>query len=304
MNLLQALAYFVREASIGLVRSWRVSLLAIVTIGVSLFLAGGFLLTSRNLARAIHEWKLEARFVVYLAEASTPDQRREAVEALRSAPWSEGVEEISPETGAERFRAAFPSLTELVDGSRYGRLPTSLEARLRTVPAEERSAYETWVDELRALPAVEMVDDDREWIADVETILAFTRAVGSLLTAMLLGAAVFTIAAVVRLTSFLYRDEIAIMRLVGATEFFIRGPFYVEGILQGLLGAVLAWAALHGVHLGLEPRIAQSSVLSIVLREFLTAREAIGLAMVGGLAGFGGALVSLGRERPASLRND
>jgi len=303
VNLLQALAYFVREATIGMVRSWRVSLLAIVTIGVSLFLAGGFLLTSRNLSRAIHEWKLEARFVVYLTERSSAEDRAAAEEALRGAPWSASVDAISPEVGAARFKAAFPSLTELVDGSRYGRLPTSLEARLRTVRPEERAAYETWLDQLRALPAVEMVDDDREWIADVETILAFTRAVGSLLTAMLLGAAVFTIAAVVRLTSFLYRDEIAIQRLVGATEFFIRGPFYVEGILQGLLGALIAWGALQGVHLGLEPRIAQSTVLSIVLREFLTAREVLGLALVGGAAGLGGALVSLGRERPASLRN-
>jgi len=302
VNLLQALVYFVREATIGLIRSWRVSLLAIVTIGVSLFLAGGFLLTSRNLSRAIHEWKLEARFVLYLTDRSGPEERRAAEEALRAAPWCTSVETISPEVGAARFKTAFPSLTELVDGSRYGRLPSSLEARLRTIQPEERAAYDGWLDRLRALPAVEMVDDDREWIADVETILAFTRAVGSLLTAMLLGAAVFTIAAVVRLTSFLYRDEIAIQRLVGATEFFIRGPFYVEGILQGLLGALLAWGALHGVHLGLEPRIAQSSVLSIVLREFLSSREVLGLALVGALAGLGGALVSLGRERPTSQR--
>jgi len=303
VNLFQAFAYFLREATIGLIRSWRVSLLAIVTIGVSLFLAGGFLLASRNLSRAIHEWKLEARFVLYLAERSTAEERREAEEALRAAEVCESVDALSPETGAERFQAAFPILTELLDGSRYGRVPTSLEARKRTVRPEERAEYDAWLDRLRALPAVEMVDDDREWIADVETILAFTRAVGSLLTAMLLGAAVFTIAAVVRLTSFLYRDEIAIQRLVGATEFFIRGPFYVEGILQGLLGAMLAWGALQGVHVGLEPRIAQSSVLSIVLREFLTAREGLGLALVGAVAGLGGALVSLGRERPTSLRN-
>ena len=83
MNLFQALVYFFREAVIGLVRSWRVSLLAIVTIGVSLFLAGGFLLTSRNLSRAIHEWKLEARFVVYLAERSGSEDRTAAECAAR-----------------------------------------------------------------------------------------------------------------------------------------------------------------------------------------------------------------------------
>lgn len=300
MSFLQALAYFFREACVGLVRSWRVSLLAVFTIGVSLFLAGGFLLTSRNLSRAITAWKDEARFVVYLSEKAGAEERSAIEKALSGAPWTRDVRFVSPQEGAARFRSAFPPLAELVDDARYGSLPPTYEARVRQLAGSETEAHARWAAALAELPAVETLDDDRAWIEDVETLLAFARAVGSILTAVLLGAAVFTIAAVVRLTSFLYRDEIAIMRLVGATEFFIRGPFYCEGILQGLAGAALAWGALHGMHVALAPQFEGSLVLGVILRDFLTLREVAGLAAIGAAAGLGGALVSLGRERAAS----
>lgn len=304
MSLLQALFYFVREALVGLLRSWRVSVLAVLTISVSLFLAGSFLLTSGNLARAIGEWKTEARLAVYLAEG-LDDAGREAVAAqLRAAPWVEEVVYVPAEQGAIRFRTAFPSLAELVEDARYGSLPAALEARQRELlGASEVAAYREWLAAISALSGVETVDDDREWISGVETVLVVVQALGSLLTGVLLGAAIFTIAAVVRLTSFLYRDEIAIMRLVGATEFYIRGPFYVEGLLQGLAGGLTALAALRALHLALAPRVAESLVLRLVARDFLTPGEMGAVVAIGAAAGLGGALASLGREQAASERS-
>ena len=86
-----------------------------------------------------------------------------------------------------------------------------------------------------------MVDDDRDWVAQLEGVLQVIGAVGLGVVAVLMVAAIFTIASVIRLTAYLYRDEIGVMRLVGATELFIRGPFYVEGLLQGLLGGGWRW---------------------------------------------------------------
>jgi len=302
VNLLQAAIYFLREAAIGLFRSWRVSLLAVFTIGVSLFLAGAFLLASGNLSREIRTWKEEARFVVYLSEKASSEDRAAIEKVLRDAPWILDVTYVSPQEGAQRFRAAFPSLAELVDDSRYGSLPASLEARQRSLTTAETDAHAEWSGRLAALPGVETLDDDRDWIAEVETLLLVARAIGSVLTTVLLGAAVFTIAAVVRLTSFLYRDEIAVMRLVGATEFFIRGPFFVEGMLQGFAGALIAVLSLRTVHLVIAGRFDASLVLGLLARHFLSLREIAGLLLLGAAAGLGGALVSLGRERPASER--
>jgi len=298
--LLQALRHFMREASVGLLRSWRVSVLAVFTITVSLFLAGLFLLAGRNLSRTVSDWKQEARFVVYLDPQVSADDRARLEGALRQAPWVTGIEFVTPAESALRFRQAFPSLTSLVEDARYGSLPASIEVQMRKLTAADSAAFRSWQETLKALPSVQMLDDDRDWIGDVEALIRIVEAVGSLLGIILIGASVFTIAAVVRLTSFLYRDEISVMRLVGATEFYIRGPFLVEGILQGLIGALLALAALKGVHWALASQFADSLLLKLLVRDFLSLPELAGLLAFGSAAGLAGALVSVGREVPSS----
>jgi cell division transport system permease protein len=295
VTLFQALRYFVREALTGLARSLRVSLLAIFTIAVSLFLSGALFLASQNLARTVRDWRAEARLVVYLTGSADAAARTAIRETLAAGRWTEEVAEVTPEEAERRFLRAFPSLAEIVS-ARGGALPSSFEARLRPVPDADATAFEDWLATLRALPAVEMIDADQDWIAQVETLLALVRGVGFALTVILLGASIFTIASVVRLTSFLYRDEIAVMRLVGATEFYIRGPFYVEGILQGLVGGGLACGALAGLHVYIGQKVATSPLAGLVAERFFTPAELALLVLFGALAGWLGAVVSLGRE--------
>jgi cell division transport system permease protein len=300
VTLLQALRDFAREALIGLARSLRVSALAIVTIGVSLFLAGVFYLVSRNLESTVQRWRDEARLVVYLGPEATAD-RVAAIEArLRSAPWVVGVDRVAREEAERRFKRAFPSLSDLVTEGTNAALPASLEARLRPLGQVDQEALRGWTLELTGLAGVELVDDDRDWIEQVETVLTVVRALGLVLTTVLIGASIFTIASVVRLTSYLYRDEISVMRLVGATEFYIRGPFYLEGMFQGLIGALVALGGLTGVHLLLQPKLGQSLVANALAQEFLTPAEMAGLLGFGALAGLVGAIVSLGREQISS----
>lgn len=296
MNVFQAFAYFVREAAVGLARSFRVSLLAIFTIAVSLFLSGMVLLVSKNLARTVQEWRAEARFAVYLVPGADPSVRAAVRAVLEQGRFTETLTEITPEVARARFERAFPSLAELVAERGEGALPFSFEAALRPVPADAAASFSAWVEDLRGRPGVAMVDADQDWISQVETVLALIRGLGLALAAILLGASVFTIASVVRLTSFLYREEIAVMRLVGATEFYIRGPFYFEGILQGLLGGLIAVGALGGVHLLIAPRVASSLVASALAASFLSATELVALVVFGAIAGWAGAVVSLSRE--------
>ncbi|MGE0638806.1 MAG: cell division protein FtsX [Thermoanaerobaculia bacterium] len=295
MTIFQALAYFVREATTGLLRSLRVSLLAILTIAVSLFLSGALFLASQNLAHTVRSWRSEARFVVYLERSTDTARRAELLSLVRDSPWTGEVVEVSSEEAGRRFARAFPSLAELVEG-RGGELPVSFEARLRDPGATESTPFSDWVAAIRAEPGVEMVDADQDWIEQVETLLALVRGLGLALTIILLGASVFTIASVVRLTSFLYRDEIAVMRLVGATEFFIRGPFYVEGVLQGVLGGGIAIGALVGLHAFVRQKIASSAIAGILADRFLDPAELGLLLLFGAVAGWLGAVISLGKE--------
>lgn len=295
MTLWQAVAYFLREASVSLVRSWKVSLLAVLTIGVSLYLGGGFLLLGSNLADLTAEWRRQAKVVVYLDGAAGAAERTELREEARLQPWAAGVTEVGPEEAEERFRDAFPSLSGLVEGEASAPLPASIEVAL--AEDADAAAVTAWAEEVRTHPAVDMVDDDRDWLRQLEAAIALARGAGLALGAVLLGAAVFTIASIIRLTAFLYHEEIAVMRLVGATEFFIRGPFYAEGLLQGLLGGLLAVGGLWTSYQLALPEGAAVGLLNRVLAPgFLDWREACALVGLGAAAGLAGALVSLRRE--------
>ncbi|MGB6337738.1 MAG: FtsX-like permease family protein, partial [Thermoanaerobaculia bacterium] len=119
---------------------------------------------------------------------------------------------------------------------------------------------------------------------------------GLVVGAALLGAAVFTIASVIRLTAFLYRDEIAVLRLVGATELYIRGPFYFEGLIQGLAGGLLAVVGLYVAYLAVNPGGTTTPMGMVVIDDFLSSGSLVLLLILGGLAGLMGAVMSLRRE--------
>ena len=298
MSFAKALAYFLREAAIGLLRSWKVSWLAVLTIGVSLYVGGLLLLVSANLEEMIDEWKDKARVIVYLTATATAEETAALRAELASAPSVATVAEIDSATASERFSQAFPSMADLLAGLGPTALPPSFEITLRRDAAGEAAL--AWIADLRSRRGVAMVDDDRDWLHQVETVLQMVRGVGLVLSAVLLGAAIFTIASVVRLTSYLYRHEIAVMRLVGATELYIRGPFYVEGILQGLLGGLLAGAMLDLSYLALRPSLPSALLVGVLARRFLSPTELGLLVGLGVAAGLFGAVVSLGRETFAS----
>jgi cell division transport system permease protein len=294
VSLARALRYFAREACINLLRSWRVSLLAVLTIAVSLVLGGAFLLASRNLAGSVEGWRGQVRVVIYLKPGIPAAELPRLAAAARAARWAAAVEVVPAAVARQRFRETFPSLADVIDSAEGEPLPASLEVALRREQAEA-SDLDAWLAAWRHRPEVAMVDDDREWLGQVETAVAVVRAVGLVLGAILLGAAIFTIASIIRLTAYLHHEEIAIMRLVGATEFFIRGPFYVEGLIQGLLGGALASAGLYGAYHLIHAR-SRSLLATVLAGRFLSLRQLGLLLVLGAAAGLIGAVTSLRRE--------
>lgn len=295
MSIFQALRYFFREALVNLARGFRVSLLAVLTIAVSLTLGGVFLLASRNLSGAVERWRAETRVVIYLkSEVTTTDLGRLAAEARQPA-WVTAVQPVSAAAARQRFRDIFPSLSGLVEGLGEEPLPPSLEVAVSPSQAPPRELAR-WLDLWRQRPEVSIVDDDREWLRQLETLVAVVRGVGLALGAVLLGAAIFTIASVIRLTAYLHREEISVMRLVGATEFFIRGPFYAEGLLQGFLGALLALVGLYATYHLVHARAASSLIAAMLATDFLGRSEIGFVVLLGMAAGLLGAVASLRRE--------
>ena len=113
MSFLQALWYFAREATQNALRSWRVSMVAVLTLAVSLFLCGLFLLVLQNLGSTVEGWRSGLRVVVYLEENGSEAHRSSLEDLLAGPVWVLSVVAVDSEEAAARFEATFPGLTHL-----------------------------------------------------------------------------------------------------------------------------------------------------------------------------------------------
>ncbi len=295
LSVLRILLFFLREAYLNLRRSWKVSLLAVFTITTSIFVGGLFLLLSENLARLLEDWQRQAKVIVYLRSAVTADERHDLLQRVEGAGWVAEVRETSAEGARQRFAEIFPSLSDLTLEWSREPLPASLEVSVD--PGRARaSELRDWIGELRRHPAVDLVDDDRDWLRQLELLVAVFRGVGLTLGLLLLAAAILTIASVIRLTAYLYRDEIAVLRLIGATEFYIRGPFYAEGLVQGTTGGLLAVASLYLSYRLIRPQSDAALLGTVLVGDFLPPEQLVLLLLLGALAGLLGAVLSVRRE--------
>jgi cell division transport system permease protein len=249
----RALRYAFDEAVVSLWRGRRAGVLSTATIAVALFILGAFFIATSNLERLGDEWGRSAEMSVYLADEASMEQRQ-AVEALLSpGPLVAGHQFISKDEALRRFKAAFVDLAGAVDTVDGNPLPASYEVRLQATPGEKEAVAEL-ATRLEHTPGVSDVRYDRQWLDRVLAAVALVRRIGWLLGAFLTIAAALTVANVVRLALWARRDEIEIMHLVGAPQTFIRGPFVMEGVLQGGIGALLALAALALVFLVVRAR--------------------------------------------------
>lgn len=291
--LVRAFVYCLAEALVGLRRSWGVGLLSVSTIGTSLFVLGLFLLAGHNLSALTEQWRREAKILVYFVDRASAEAIADVRHRVASRPGVQEVELVDREQAQDRFARLFPGLADAL-GNAVGSLPASLE--IRPLPGRA-AAVVRWLRGPDADPAVAMVDDDREWLARVTAVVAFLRFVGLVLGGVLLVTSVFTIAAVVRLAFYTHRDEISVMRLVGATELYVRGPYYLSGVLLGLAGSLASLGILYLAFRILAPAVPTSIFAAVAQGGFLPLSYSALLIATGAAAGLAGAIVSLRHER-------
>ena len=315
MAALRALAYFFQEAVTSLWRSRLVNAVSVGTIAVSLFVLGAFLTLAGRLGRVVDRWTEKIEIVVYL-EDGIQDRVRESLEnRLRADPAVASIQLVTQEEALARFKKLFRDLASLPEDLGENPFPASLEVGLREdhqSPAEVKRLAQ----EFAHVPGVQEIQYDLLWIerlatggeaidlehgppisanASTDPLIAH-RGAGAFLGGILVLAGVFTISNVIRLTVYAREDELDIMRLVGATRAYVKGPFVVEGMIQGGFGGLVAvgllWAALGW----LSRDLASSELLGRTA--FALPSDIATFLVVGGMVvGVAGSLVSLRRVR-------
>jgi cell division transport system permease protein len=210
------------------------------------------------------------------------------------------MKRVTPEQARARFSDWWRSLAPAARALPTNPFPESLELDLDP-SAVSSEAVPGFLKNLAAHRAVEEVQFDVDWIRRLRGAVQLAKAAGFVLAVLLTLGAAFTIANVVRLTILLHRDEIEVLRLVGAPELLIRGPFVLGGLAQGLLGAALAVAGLWLVYRGVIAWVAatKNAFLGVFAVRFLPGSTSLLLLLFGVTAGVIGGLLAVRRKNLA-----
>ena len=289
-------AFLVSEALRDLRRAGRVGLAAILLITLSLGALGCFWLLSLNLGRAVAQWRERLRVVAYLREEPKPAAVEDLVARVQALGGIQRVRYVSRAEALALLKRSLGPQAGVVEQLPRNPLPASLEL----TPDEETATPEgtrALVQRLSALPEVEEVQGGAEWVESLAQWQRLFQLTGLGVGAVLALAAILTVTTATTLVLHVRRDEMEIMRLVGATETVIRLPLLLQGMAQGLLGAVVALAALEVAYVFLAPRVEPLLTLTLGLgRAVFLSTPQVALLLAGGaMLGALGGLLAKGR---------
>lgn len=254
-------AYFFREAGTSFKRNWVMSLGAIITIFLSLLLIGASFMMSSVINSVISNVESKVSIQIFLKDDAATQQIELLQRQLATDPLVKSVNFTSKEQALSNFKKSMTQSPEVVDNFEGNPLPASLDVELKDARSVEKV-----VATIKASDAFKKTCDRPEDPEKslkygqqiVKKLFSFTRVVrivGLIFVIMLAVVALIFINNTIRLAIYARRQEIAIERLVGASNWFIRAPFMLEGIFQALVGAALAIASLLAIQFLVVPKI-------------------------------------------------
>ncbi len=239
--------YAIREALAAFRRAPLLTGLSSAMVGLALLVVGLFALATYNLQLALTTIEERVEVVAYLRDDVRQNEIDLALREISALPDVRSVRYVSKRDALERARADLPDFGDLFSDLAVNPLPQSLEIELQP-GARDPQVVERVANEAMVYPFVEDARYGREWVDRLFTL----RRVGAGATAVLGSAfaavAALIIATALRIAIFARKEEIYVMRLVGARNGFIRRPFLIEGAMAGLIGGLMAWGLTYATY--------------------------------------------------------
>ena len=241
---LRTTEYFVREVCISIKRNNWMSFASISTVAVSLFVLGMFLIIVLNMNRMASMLESQVQINVYLDDKLKGAEIDNLEDDLKKMQGIESVQYVSREDAIVRLRERLGDQKYLLDAlGDKNPLPNAFE-----VTVKQPTMVETAAKAIEKFGGVESVKYGQDVVEHLFDMTRLVRIFGFTLMLLLAGATLFIISNTLRLTVFARRKEIAIMKYVGATDWFIRWPFLLEGVVLGFFGGILASIALRSIY--------------------------------------------------------
>jgi cell division transport system permease protein len=290
------LSFIFNEAMRDLRRAGRVGVSAILLIALSLTALGGFWLLSVNLGRAIDQWGDRVRVIVFLKDEPPSAKIDDLLQKIQAVGGIQRVRFVSKADALRALKRTLGSQADVADQLPRNPLPASVEVTPDAAMATPEGTR-ALVARLVALPEVEEVQSGSQWVDGLAQFRRLFQGVGLVVGAVLAGAAILTVTTATTLVLHLRRDEMEIMRLVGATERVIRWPRLLQGMAQGLVASIVGLGTLEIAYALAVPRLEPLLPVTIGLERvlFLSPGQALALIGAGTMLGAVGGMLARGR---------
>lgn len=278
-----------REAFSAFRRAPLLSALSITTIAFSLFVFGLFALVAVNLHYAMGSVAERVEIVAYLKRGTPIETLTQAMSDISAIPQVESVKHITEDQALAQARRELREFQDIFQALESNPLPASLEIKLKPQYRDAQSAAAVAEMLTKGYPFVDDVRYGRDWVEKLDRLRNIAGAVGFVIGAAFALVSMIIIGTTIRMAVLQRADEIAIMRLVGATDSFVRLPFLLEGLFKGVIGGLVALGLAWGVYELIHSNLNFSAMF------FTSTQALIGVAACGVL-GLLGSLVSVGRH--------
>ncbi|HEY0663698.1 MAG TPA: permease-like cell division protein FtsX, partial [Thiobacillaceae bacterium] len=231
--------YVLSEVFLGLWRNVTMTVAMIITMAVSLTMVGASLLMFwqvRDMKNYFYE-KIEVS--IYLKKDITDDERAALEAAIKDDPMVEHYEHETKEQAYENFKKMFQDAPDLVSSVKPDTLPESFRVSLKN-PEEYQKAFEKY----KSYPGISDIIDQKRLVEKIFGILGGMQSMALVIAIVQGVAALLLVANTIQVAAYSKRREVAVMRLVGASNWFIQAPFVLEAVFAGVIGALIAFGAL------------------------------------------------------------
>lgn len=266
----------------------------IIVIALSLTIYGTFTLLLVNANTALDKWEDDNLVTLFMSRTADRNQLISVGKTIKNHANISDLVIISPKEALQRLKTMMGEEAELLDELEENPLPYSMEFKLL---GQDRAQVAAIAKKIGALPGVETISYDHQWADRLASLVMAIRYIGNILSFLLLAAVALIVSNTIKLTIIARRDEVEIMRFMGASDLFIKMPFIYEGLLQGLLGAVGALILTGLLYLSVQDVLLElGRTFGILLQlEFLPVSQLGLLVFLGAALGLSGAFISLSR---------
>ena len=277
----------VRESLIAFRRAPLLSALSVTTIAFSLFVVGLFGLVAVNLQNALRGVAERVEIVAYLLPGTPIESITLAEKDIEAFPEVQSAAYVSEDSALARARAELVEFRDVLQELERNPLPASIEVKLKPRFRDVDHVNEV-AERLQGFGFVDDVRFGRDWVEKLDRLRGIAAAVGIVVGAAFAVVAIIIIGTTIRMAVLQRSREIAIMRLVGATNGFIRRPFLLQGAIKGMLGGLVAIALSYGAYTLINRWLIQAS--------FFSKEQAVAIVGFGTLIGLFGSAASVGRH--------